>query len=75
MPPVDYPGARQRLYLIRELLNNDIPGTVGGGLVRGTFLGVYREHTPEAALLTAQQDHPDTFRRSPVMCSDREHVW
>ncbi len=33
-------------------------------------MGVYREHTPEAALLVARSDHPRTFRRSAVIAFD-----
>lgn len=65
MPPVDYPGARQRLYVIRELQNQ-----AGAGYLSGRFLGIYRDHTPEAAILTARNDHPASFARGPVSCTD-----
>jgi hypothetical protein len=70
MPPIDYPGARQRLYVVRELQDQSADDMLGSGFVRGTFLGIYRDHTPEAAILTAQQDHQKSFARGPVICTD-----
>lgn len=70
MPPIDYPGARMRLYLVRELHREALPGMIGSGWALGTFLGVYRDHTPEHAILTAREDHPPSFAKGPVMCTD-----
>jgi hypothetical protein len=53
-----------RLYLVRALAPHPT------GYTPSTFLGIYRDHTPEAAILTAREDHQKTFASQPVLCLD-----